>query len=172
MENGKTKAAVFDKAKKEGTTDGLKRALRNFGRVLGNCLQDSNYMAHISRMKVPAVRYSAKFMRSLLSIQPVFEPTKLHRRWEPPTLASCAAVSLEKHTVPSVKPESTALESFCTAESDSTNKKRPSTTWLPLLRLRSNVDRLTRGIWWIRRRWAGRAWYLWRQWGSVGWIHA
>ncbi|TGZ80445.1 Rad52/22 double-strand break repair protein, partial [Ascodesmis nigricans] len=51
MENGKTKAQVIEKAKKEGTTDGLKRALRTFGNVLGLCLNDSDYMAKVSRVK-------------------------------------------------------------------------------------------------------------------------
>jgi len=40
IENCKGKAPAFEKAKKEGTTDALKRALRNFGNLLGNCLYD------------------------------------------------------------------------------------------------------------------------------------
>lgn len=54
MENGK-KAQIFDKAKKEGVTDALKRTLRSFGNVLGNCLHDKDYLAKVNRMKVPAV---------------------------------------------------------------------------------------------------------------------
>ena len=38
IENCKGKAAAFEKAKKEAATDAMKRALRNFGNVLGNCL--------------------------------------------------------------------------------------------------------------------------------------
>ncbi|KAA8908126.1 hypothetical protein FN846DRAFT_889623 [Sphaerosporella brunnea] len=63
MENGK-KAQVFEKAKKEGTTDGLKRALRSFGNVLGNCLYDKEYLAKISRVK---------------SAPNVFDEKRLHR---------------------------------------------------------------------------------------------
>ncbi len=55
MEGGKTKAQVFEKARKEGTTDGLKRALRNFGKVLGNCLYDKEYLTKVSKIKAPAV---------------------------------------------------------------------------------------------------------------------
>lgn len=54
MDNGK-KAQVFEKAKKEGTTDGLKRALRSFGNVLGNCLYDKDYLAKIARVRAPPV---------------------------------------------------------------------------------------------------------------------
>lgn len=42
--------------KKEGTTDGLKRALRNFGNVLGNCVYDKTYLREVSKIKVPTVR--------------------------------------------------------------------------------------------------------------------
>ncbi|CAK7269908.1 DNA repair protein rad52 [Sporothrix epigloea] len=51
IENCKGKAAAFEKAKKEGTTDALKRALRNFGNVLGNCIYDKKYVERVSRMK-------------------------------------------------------------------------------------------------------------------------
>ncbi|KAH9223795.1 hypothetical protein DL95DRAFT_352672 [Leptodontidium sp. 2 PMI_412] len=64
MENAKGKAAAFEKAKKEGTTDGLKRALKNFGNVLGNCLYDKDYVKNVTKMKVGSSK---------------FEPDRLHR---------------------------------------------------------------------------------------------
>ncbi|KAK0106917.1 DNA repair protein rad52 [Cadophora gregata] len=64
MENAKGKAAAFEKAKKEGTTDGLKRALKNFGNVLGNCLYDKDYVKAVTKMKVGSSK---------------FEPDRLHR---------------------------------------------------------------------------------------------
>ncbi|RNJ58180.1 DNA repair protein rad52 [Verticillium nonalfalfae] len=51
IENCKGKAAAFEKAKKEGTTDALKRALRNFGNVLGNCIYDKDYLAKVTKLK-------------------------------------------------------------------------------------------------------------------------
>ncbi|KAL4906457.1 DNA repair and recombination protein radC [Aspergillus multicolor] len=51
MENCKGKAAAFEKAKKEATTDALKRALRNFGNVLGNCVYDKDYISKVSKLK-------------------------------------------------------------------------------------------------------------------------
>ncbi|RMZ88534.1 hypothetical protein DV736_g4227, partial [Chaetothyriales sp. CBS 134916] len=52
VENAKGKSAAFEKAKKEGTTDALKRALRNFGNVLGNCIYDKEYVSRITKVKV------------------------------------------------------------------------------------------------------------------------
>lgn len=57
IENCKGKAAAFEKAKKEGTTDALKRALRHFGNVLGNCIYDKAYLAKVTRMKVTPTKF-------------------------------------------------------------------------------------------------------------------
>ncbi|RYP17051.1 hypothetical protein DL765_004750 [Monosporascus sp. GIB2] len=57
IENCKGKAAAFEKAKKEGTTDALKRALRNFGNVLGNCIYDKDYLAKVTKMKVAPTKF-------------------------------------------------------------------------------------------------------------------
>ncbi|KAK3377898.1 hypothetical protein B0H63DRAFT_478309 [Podospora didyma] len=58
IENCKGKAAAFEKAKKEGTTDALKRALRNFGNVLGNCIYDKTYLAKVTKMKAEPTKFS------------------------------------------------------------------------------------------------------------------
>lgn len=60
IENCKGKAAAFEKAKKEGTTDALKRALRNFGNVLGNCIYDKAYLQKVTKMKSEPVRFNEK----------------------------------------------------------------------------------------------------------------
>ena len=57
IENCKSKIAAFEKAKKEGTTDALKRALRNFGNVLGNCVYDKEYITKVSKIKVGAGKW-------------------------------------------------------------------------------------------------------------------
>ncbi|KKK26984.1 hypothetical protein ARAM_002616 [Aspergillus rambellii] len=51
IDNCKGKAAAFEKAKKEATTDALKRALRNFGNVLGNCIYDKDYVSKVVKVK-------------------------------------------------------------------------------------------------------------------------
>ncbi|KAF9194520.1 DNA repair protein rad52 [Haplosporangium sp. Z 767] len=50
-ENQRSKAASFEKAKKEATTDGLKRALTSFGNVLGTCLYDKNFCKFLSTQR-------------------------------------------------------------------------------------------------------------------------
>ncbi|KAI0703735.1 Rad52/22 family double-strand break repair protein-domain-containing protein [Cytidiella melzeri] len=55
LENSKSKGAALDKCKKEAVTDGVKRALRNFGNLLGNCLYDKQYAQEIVKVKVPPV---------------------------------------------------------------------------------------------------------------------
>ncbi|KDR80246.1 hypothetical protein GALMADRAFT_62488 [Galerina marginata CBS 339.88] len=57
LENSKSKGAALDKCKKEAVTDGLKRALRSFGNVLGNCLYDKAYTAEIVKVKFEPVGY-------------------------------------------------------------------------------------------------------------------
>ena len=79
LENSKSKGQALDKVcmqhsgilthtqvlelaylqcKKEAVTDGLKRALRNFGNLLGNCLYDKSYTQEVIKIKVPPVRPS------------------------------------------------------------------------------------------------------------------
>ncbi|KAF8916523.1 Rad52/22 double-strand break repair protein [Mucidula mucida] len=55
-ENSKGKSATLDKCKKEAVTDGLKRALRAFGNIMGNCLYDKVYTRDIHKVKIPSVR--------------------------------------------------------------------------------------------------------------------
>ncbi|KAL4889037.1 hypothetical protein BDV59DRAFT_123083 [Aspergillus ambiguus] len=72
IENCKGKAAAFEKAKKEGTTDALKRSLRNFGNVLGNCIYDKDYVSKVTKVKaVPA-----KWDINELHRHPDFAPIK------------------------------------------------------------------------------------------------
>ncbi|KAA1472449.1 hypothetical protein DENSPDRAFT_778506 [Dentipellis sp. KUC8613] len=55
-DNVKSKGAALDKAKKEAVTDGVKRALRNFGNLLGLCLYEKAFAQEIAKIKVPPVR--------------------------------------------------------------------------------------------------------------------
>lgn len=67
-ENSPSKGQALDKCKKEAVTDGLKRALRNFGNLMGNCLYDKAYTQEVVKMKVPP----AKFDKSELHRRPEF----------------------------------------------------------------------------------------------------
>jgi DNA repair and recombination protein RAD52 len=57
IDNCKGKAGAFEKAKKEATTDALKRALKNFGNVLGNCIYDKDYLSKVTKLKVDKPRW-------------------------------------------------------------------------------------------------------------------
>ncbi|PVU94452.1 hypothetical protein BB561_002533, partial [Smittium simulii] len=66
IDNARSKAMALEKSKKEAATDGLKRALRMFGNLLGNCVYDKGFVASIKnhRSKIPPVSYSdANFYR-------------------------------------------------------------------------------------------------------------
>ncbi|CAE6412040.1 unnamed protein product [Rhizoctonia solani] len=45
-----------DYCKKEAVTDAIKRTLRNFGNVLGNCLYDKQYVSDIAKIKAPVLK--------------------------------------------------------------------------------------------------------------------
>ena len=66
IENCKGKAAAFEKAKKEGTTDALKRSLRNFGNVLGNCIYDKDFLTKVTKIKVAPVGCRSPCPQTLL----------------------------------------------------------------------------------------------------------
>lgn len=72
IENCKGKAAAFEKAKKEAATDALKRALRNFGNVLGNCLYDKDYLQRVTKIKVAPSKWDAENLHR----HPDFAPVK------------------------------------------------------------------------------------------------
>ena len=72
IENCKGKAAAFEKAKKEAATDALKRALRNFGNVLGNCLYDKDYLLKVQKIKIAPSRWDVENLHR----HPDFAPVK------------------------------------------------------------------------------------------------
>uniref|UniRef100_UPI00398E5D4B DNA repair protein RAD52 homolog isoform X2 n=1 Tax=Pristiophorus japonicus TaxID=55135 RepID=UPI00398E5D4B len=46
----KSKAMSLEKARKEAVTDGLKRSLKSFGNVLGNCILDKEYLRLVNKL--------------------------------------------------------------------------------------------------------------------------
>lgn len=85
IENCKGKAPAFEKAKKEAATDGLKRALRTFGNVLGNCLYDKEYLVKVKTVKSAPLKWDAENLHR----HPNFAPIKT----EPQAPASPAKAS-------------------------------------------------------------------------------
>jgi DNA repair and recombination protein RAD52 len=74
IDNCKGKAAAFEKAKKEATTDALKRALKNFGNVLGNCIYDKDYLSKVSKIKVAKPRWDVANLHRHPDYMPLKEP--------------------------------------------------------------------------------------------------
>ncbi|KAJ2925390.1 hypothetical protein H1R20_g11713, partial [Candolleomyces eurysporus] len=91
IENAKSKGQALDKCKKEAVTDGLKRALRNFGNLLGNCLYDKSYTQEVVKMKVAP----PKFDQSGLHRRPEFQETK-------PSNASTSAANQSSSSRPPI----------------------------------------------------------------------
>ncbi|KAG9252122.1 uncharacterized protein F5Z01DRAFT_662024 [Emericellopsis atlantica] len=109
IENAKGKAMAFEKAKKEGTTDGLKRALRSFGNVLGNCIYDQDYVKQVVKHKAQPVKK--------------FDPNNLHRHSdfkedvkvdEPAKAPAAPAAAMPAPQIPppQARPKMEASESF------------------------------------------------------------
>jgi len=88
IENCKGKAAAFEKAKKEAATDALKRALRNFGNVLGNCLYDKDFLSRVTKIKVAPSRWDAENLHRHADFAPVKKetlPTEQHVHQDRPS---------------------------------------------------------------------------------------
>ena len=52
----------IEKARKEAVTDALKRALKSFGNILGNCLNDKDYLKMVGAMDKTTPIYHADEM--------------------------------------------------------------------------------------------------------------
>lgn len=75
MENTRSKSAAFDKAKKEATTDAMKRAFRQFGNAMGNCIYDASYRTRIARENKPPAHFKAE---DLLRVEELVSARKEH----------------------------------------------------------------------------------------------
>ena len=53
----RSKALSVEKARKEAVTDALKRALKSFGSVLGNCLNDKEYVRYVGSLNKTATNF-------------------------------------------------------------------------------------------------------------------
>ncbi|GAA6021072.1 hypothetical protein JCM11491_004405 [Sporobolomyces phaffii] len=88
LENTKSKGDGLDKCKKEAVTDGLKRALRHFGKLLGNCLYDKHYLSQLSGMKgkKPKFDWSSLYNAEQHALHAT-DPQPIPRRADPPLAA-------------------------------------------------------------------------------------
>ncbi|CAI5760780.1 unnamed protein product [Candida verbasci] len=70
IDNAKSRPMAFEKCRKEALTDGLKRCLRCFGNVLGNCLYDKSIVKQMKKIETEQVEYELdNFHRDPLLIE-------------------------------------------------------------------------------------------------------
>lgn len=60
VDNCSSKAMAFEKCKKEALTDGIKRCLRCFGNLMGNCLYDKSFIKKLDSMKPEVTTYDTE----------------------------------------------------------------------------------------------------------------
>ncbi|KAJ5745402.1 hypothetical protein N7520_010584 [Penicillium odoratum] len=102
IENCKGKAAAFEKAKKEGTTDALKRTLRTFGNVLGNCVYDKDYLSKVTKIKVTPAKWDVDELHRHRTYVPIKkEPAQLMRTAEDDDLPPPRSVAPARSSNPS-----------------------------------------------------------------------
>ena len=100
IENSRSKAAAFEKAKKEAATDALKRALRNFGNLLGNCLYDKDYLQRVNKIKVKPSKWDPENLHR----HPDFAPTKKEPITEAPPVNTTVDVPVQLAKASNVQP--------------------------------------------------------------------
>ena len=127
IQNASGKAAAFEKAKKEGTTDGLKRALRTFGNVLGNCIYDKEYVKKVSKVRVGAARWDPHDLHRHVDYVPKRVPDdKVQFKQE-----LAGDKQAEKHETAANVEEDFELADFDDAEFDEHDFGRPDEVVLP-----------------------------------------
>nr|WJN25034.1 DNA repair and recombination protein [Pseudozyma pruni] len=83
-ENARQKHAALEKGKKEAVTDATKRALKNFGKLLGNCTYDHQYSANALKVSNPPPKFDA----SELHRRPELRPAPMPAPQPPPPVPS------------------------------------------------------------------------------------
>ncbi|OJD28451.1 hypothetical protein ACJ73_00138 [Blastomyces percursus] len=102
-ENSKSKALAFEKAKKEGTTDALKRALRTFGNVLGNCVYDKEYLSRVTKVKAAPTKWDVGDLHRDASHTVVKETDSTHNGVSNSPNPASMGLPPRSHNVPTAK---------------------------------------------------------------------
>jgi DNA repair and recombination protein RAD52 len=112
IDNCKGKAAAFEKAKKEGTTDALKRALRNFGNVLGNCVYDKAYLQKVTKLKVGATKWDESMLHRHADFAPKKGPEEARHNSSASTLEVISEPARPNLSVPAKEETQEFEDSF------------------------------------------------------------
>ncbi|SPO24203.1 related to RAD52 - recombination and DNA repair protein [Ustilago trichophora] len=90
-ENARQKHAALEKGKKEAVTDATKRALKNFGKLLGNCTYDHQYSANALKVSNPAPKFDASELHRRPELRPPQPPQP-----QPPQKMPHAAANVQQ----------------------------------------------------------------------------
>ncbi|KAA1138460.1 DNA repair protein rad52 [Puccinia graminis f. sp. tritici] len=115
LENSRSKADALDKCKKEAVTDALKRTLRTFGNLMGNCLYDKTYLNNVKTMQAQ----KEKFM-----------PSKLYRPDHVTNTSRLSNIQAEtksfKETVSTSEEEEKVIQKPTTTTTTTTTRPAPA----------------------------------------------
>lgn len=78
IDNCRSKSMAFEKCKKEACTDGMKRALRQFGNALGNCLYDKEFLQQITKVTMEPNQFDEHALMRRSVTVPKIEHTNNH----------------------------------------------------------------------------------------------
>ncbi|KAI5962937.1 RAD52 [Candida pseudojiufengensis] len=110
IENAKSKAAAFEKCKKEAFTDGIKRCLRCFGNVLGNCLYEKTIMKQIKDIEKKKIEYQPEdFYRDPIFAERERKKEIQERRMEQEKLEEEARIKEEEERLKRIEEEKIKL---------------------------------------------------------------
>ncbi|OBZ67897.1 DNA repair and recombination protein rhm52 [Grifola frondosa] len=126
LENSKSKGAALDKCKKEAVTDAVKRTLRNFGNLLGNCLYDKAYTQEVVKIKVPP----PKFDRSMLHRRPEFDDSRTETSMDTPSKPCISTATSSRPVNPNPQPVIKS-EPLPDVGSNAPPKQRPALSAVP-----------------------------------------
>ncbi|KAJ1025886.1 hypothetical protein NDA16_002512 [Ustilago loliicola] len=91
-ENARQKHAALEKGKKEAVTDATKRALKNFGKLLGNCTYDHQYSANALKVSNPPLKFDASELHRRPELRAQMPPPP-----QPPAPAPAPAPAVAAH---------------------------------------------------------------------------
>eukprot|EP00731_Ephydatia_muelleri_P021416 Em0014g7a len=102
-EGMRSKALSIEKARKEAVTDSLKRALRSFGNVLGNCISDKDYLRFIQGQPKPNITIASRELKRVGETPPVQVAPAMHT--PPPSSSLSALLCAAENARPSTNSE-------------------------------------------------------------------
>jgi len=94
MDNGPSRGKAMEKCRKEGMTDGIKRAARQFGNATGGCLYNTEYRDRVKKVKGPAAKID--FVEEELRWKPMNKRERYVMAQESATVAGSYGAAAEE----------------------------------------------------------------------------